>query len=98
MSDPSGREPEQRLPARRPPSEAAPAARFSAPESAHPSELSPERAAKIVRQSANARWVGFLVVCVVVAFMIGALVLTDLLEQLVALKSTTHGVVLHRHI
>jgi mono/diheme cytochrome c family protein/plastocyanin len=70
MSDPSGREPEQRLPARRPPSEAEPAARFSAPESAHPAELSPERAAKIVRQSANARLVGFLVVCVVVLFTI----------------------------
>ncbi len=70
MSDQSGREPEQRLPARRPPSEAEPAARFSAPESAHPAELSPERAAKIVRQSANARLVGFLVVCIVVLFTI----------------------------
>src|SRR3990172_790186 len=69
MTDQPGREPEQRLPARRPPSEAAPAARFSAPESAHPSELSPERAAKIVRQSASARWIGFLVLCVVIVFM-----------------------------
>ncbi|MBA3875969.1 MAG: hypothetical protein C0498_03385 [Anaerolinea sp.] len=69
MTDQPGREPEQRLPARRPPSEEAPAARFSAPESAHPSELSPERAAKIVRQSASARWIGFLVVCVVIVFM-----------------------------
>ncbi len=69
MTDQPGGEPEQRLPARRPPSEAAPAARFSAPESAHPSELSPERAAKIVSQSASARWVGFLVVCVVIVFM-----------------------------
>lgn len=69
MTDQSGREPDQRLPARRPPSEAAPAARFSAPESAHPSELSPERAAKIVSQSASARWVGFLVVCVTILFM-----------------------------
>ncbi|MBF8288997.1 MAG: Cytochrome c protein, partial [Candidatus Rokubacteria bacterium] len=69
MSDPSGRGPEQRLPARRPPSEPAPAARFAAPESGHPAELSPERAAKIVRQSANARVVGFLVLCVVIAFM-----------------------------
>jgi mono/diheme cytochrome c family protein/plastocyanin len=69
MTDQPGREPEQRLPARRPPSEAAPAARFSAPESAHPSELSPERAAKIVRQSASARWIGFLVLCVVIIFM-----------------------------
>jgi plastocyanin/mono/diheme cytochrome c family protein len=68
MTDQSGREPEQRLPARRPPSEAAPAARFSAPESAHPPELSPERAAKIVSQSASARWVGFLVVVVTILF------------------------------
>lgn len=69
MSDASGREPEQRLPARRAPDGAAPVARFSSPESAHPAELSPERAAKIVRQSANARWVGFLVLCVVIVFM-----------------------------
>ncbi|MEW5990283.1 MAG: c-type cytochrome [Chloroflexota bacterium] len=69
MTDQPGREPEQRLPARRPPSEAAPAARFSAPETAHPPELSPERAAKIVSQSASARWVGFLVVCVTILFM-----------------------------
>jgi len=69
MTDDPGREPEQRLPARRPPSEVAPAARFTAPESAHPPELSPERAAKIVTQSASARWIGFLVVCVVILFM-----------------------------
>ena len=69
MSDPTGREPEQRLPARRPPDAGAQAARFSAPETAHPAELAPERAAKIVRQSANARWVGFLVLCVVIVFM-----------------------------
>lgn len=69
MSDDPGRGPEQRLPARRSPSEAAPAARFSAPESAHPAELSPERAATIVRQSASARWVGFLVLVVVIVFM-----------------------------
>ena len=68
MTDQSGREPEQRLPARRPPSEVSPAARFSAPESAHPPELTPERAAKIVSQSASARWVGFLVVCVMILF------------------------------
>ncbi|HEX5591144.1 MAG TPA: cupredoxin domain-containing protein [Candidatus Limnocylindrales bacterium] len=70
MTDQPGREPEQRLPARRPPSEAAPADRFSAPESAHPPELTPERAAKIVSQSASARWIGFLVTCVVVLFVI----------------------------
>jgi mono/diheme cytochrome c family protein/plastocyanin len=70
MTDEPGREPEQRLPARRPPSEAAPAERFSAPPSAHRADLSPERAAQIVRQSANARWMGFLVVLVVVVFVI----------------------------
>ena len=68
MTDQGGNEPEQRLPARRPPSMPAPAARFSAPESAHPPELTPERAAKIVSQSASARWIGFLVVCVVILF------------------------------
>jgi mono/diheme cytochrome c family protein/plastocyanin len=68
MTDQSGREPEQRLPARRPPSEVSPADRFTAPASAHPPELSPERAAKIVSQSASARWIGFLVVCVVILF------------------------------
>jgi plastocyanin len=62
-------QPGQRLPARRPPSEVAPADRFSAPESAHPPALTPERAAKIVSQSASARWVGFLVVIVVILFM-----------------------------
>jgi mono/diheme cytochrome c family protein len=70
MSDEPGREPEQRLPARRPPSEVAPAERFSAPPAAHRSDLTPERAAKIVRQSANARWIGFLSVLVVVIFVI----------------------------
>jgi plastocyanin/mono/diheme cytochrome c family protein len=68
MTDTPGREPEQRLPARREPSEPAPADRFTAPPSAHRFELSPERAAKIVRQSSNARWVGFLTVIVVVLF------------------------------
>ena len=70
MSDPSGRDPEQRLPARREATEIAPADRFTAPPQAHPNEISPERAAKIVRQSANARWVGFLVTCAVVLFTI----------------------------
>ena len=65
-----GHEPEQRLPARREPSEAAPAERFSAPPSAHARDLSPERAASIVRQSASARWVAFLAVCVVALFTI----------------------------
>jgi mono/diheme cytochrome c family protein/plastocyanin len=69
MTEP-GHEPDQRLPAPRPPSEAAPADRLSAPRQAHRSELTPERAAQIVRQSASARWVGFLAVAVVVLFVI----------------------------
>jgi len=68
MTDEPGREPEQRLPVPRPPSEAAPAERFTAPPSAHRSDLTPERAARIVRQSSNARWVGFLTVLAVVLF------------------------------
>jgi mono/diheme cytochrome c family protein/plastocyanin len=70
MTDQPGHEPEQRLPAVRPPSEAAPAERFSAPASAHARDLTPERAASIVRQSASARWVGFIAVAVVVLFTI----------------------------
>ncbi len=75
MTEPPGREPEARLPARRPPSEPAPAPvtadRFSAPASAHVNELTPERAAKIVQQSASARTVGLLATIVVVLFVIG---------------------------
>jgi mono/diheme cytochrome c family protein len=70
MSDPSGNDPEQRLPAPRPPSEAAPVDRFAAPASAHQFALTPERAAGIVRQSASARWVGFLAVLIIVLFVI----------------------------
>ncbi len=70
MTTPSGREPEERLPARRPPSEPAPADRFTSPPSTRSFQLSPERAAQIVRQSSNARWVGFLAVIVVVLFTI----------------------------
>ena len=70
MTDEPGLEPEQRLPARRAPSEATPTERFSGPPSAHARDLSPERAATIVRQSASARWVGFLAVCVVALFTI----------------------------
>jgi plastocyanin/mono/diheme cytochrome c family protein len=70
MTDQPGREPEQRLPARRPPSEPAPAERFSAPPSAHRNDLTPERAAQIVRQSSSARWIGFLTVLVVVLFVV----------------------------
>jgi mono/diheme cytochrome c family protein/plastocyanin len=63
-------EPEQRLPVPRPPSEAAPAERFTAAPSVRAVELSPERAAQVVRQSSNARWVGFLAVIVVILFTI----------------------------
>jgi mono/diheme cytochrome c family protein/plastocyanin len=70
MTDQPGREPEQRLPARRPPSEPAPVERFSAPPAAHKFELSPARAAGIVRQSSNARWIGFLATAVVVLFVV----------------------------
>jgi len=71
MTDQPGRPPEERLPAPRPDGTPAPADRFSAPASAHRNDLTPERAAKIVRQSANARWVGFLAVLVVALFTIG---------------------------
>jgi mono/diheme cytochrome c family protein len=70
MTDQPGRPPEERLPAPRPPSEPVPAARFSAPPSAHRNDLTPERSAKIVRQSANARWVAFLAVTIVTLFVI----------------------------
>ncbi len=63
--------PEQRLPAPRPDAQPAPVPRFSAPPSAHAFELTPERAAGIVRQSASARWWGFLAVLIVVVFVIG---------------------------
>ncbi len=70
MSELSGPGPEERLPATRPESTPAPVERFSAPPSAHQLALTPERAASIVRQSSNARWVGFLAVLFVVVFVI----------------------------
>ena len=71
MTDTPGRPPEERLPAPRPePSVPAPADRFSSPPSVRKFELTPERAAGVVRQSASARWVGFLVVTVVALFVI----------------------------
>ncbi len=70
MTDASGRDPEQRLPAPRPPAEPVSADRFTAAPSAHRGGLTPERAAGIVRQSGSARWVGFLAVLVVVLFVI----------------------------
>ena len=65
-----GRTPDERLPARRPPSEAAPADRFTAPRTAHVNELTPERAAKIVEQSASARLVALIASLIVVLFTI----------------------------
>ncbi len=64
-------EPEQRLPV--PAEEAAPtvsnADRFVSAPPVRRFELTPERAAQIVRQSSNARWVGFLAVVVVILFV-----------------------------
>ena len=72
MTDQPGRPPEERLPAPVPSSVPEPASeRFSAPPSAHRNDLTPERAAKIVRQSANARWAAFLAVTIVGLFVIG---------------------------
>jgi len=71
MTDTPGRPPEERLPAPRPePTVPAPADRFSSPPSVRKFELTPERAAGVVRQSASARWVGFLVVTAVALFVI----------------------------
>jgi mono/diheme cytochrome c family protein/plastocyanin len=72
--DRPGAEPERRLPARRPSSEPVPsrsADRFTAPRSTRAiAGLTPERAAKIVRQSGDARWVAFLGVTIVALFVI----------------------------
>ncbi|MGK2851249.1 MAG: cupredoxin domain-containing protein [Candidatus Limnocylindrales bacterium] len=67
--EPAGHEPEQRLPATRPSGEVAPVERFTASPSVRQVELTPERAAQVVRQSSNARWVGFLAVVVVILFV-----------------------------
>jgi mono/diheme cytochrome c family protein/plastocyanin len=69
MADTPGREPEQRLPVPRPPVEPAPVERFTSPPSARSFELTPERAAQVVRQSSNARWVGFLLTVLVALFI-----------------------------
>ena len=69
MTEQPGPEPEERLPAPRPETPAAPVERFSSPPGTRKFELTPERSAQIVRQSSNARWVGFLAVVVVVLFV-----------------------------
>jgi mono/diheme cytochrome c family protein/plastocyanin len=69
MAETPGREPEQRLPIPRPPAEPAPVERFTSPPSARSFELTPERAAQVVRQSSNARWVGFLITVIVAIFI-----------------------------
>jgi mono/diheme cytochrome c family protein/plastocyanin len=67
--EPEGSEPEQRLPATRPPALPAPVERFTSPPALRKFELTPERAAQVVRQSSNARWVGFLAVVVTILFV-----------------------------
>jgi mono/diheme cytochrome c family protein/plastocyanin len=69
MADTPGREPEQRLPVPRPPVEPAPVERFTSPPQARAFQLTPERAAQVVRQSSNARWVGFLFTVMVALFI-----------------------------
>jgi mono/diheme cytochrome c family protein/plastocyanin len=76
MTDTPGREPtghepvpEERLPATRPPAEIAPVERFTSSPSTRAVELTPERAAQVVRQSSNARWVGFLATVIVILFV-----------------------------
>ena len=71
MTDELEPTPEQRLPATRPP-ERLSAERFTAAPSVKSIDgLTPERGASIVRQSSNARWIGFLTVCFVALFTIG---------------------------
>jgi len=77
MTDPTKGRPgddERRLPARRPPSEPVPSRpveRFTAPRQVRAiGGLTSERAAKIVRQSGDARWVAFLGVAIVALFVI----------------------------
>jgi mono/diheme cytochrome c family protein/plastocyanin len=71
MTEQPGRDPEQRLPERRSEAEPPSADRFTAPPSARSFELTPERASRIVRASADARFIGFLAVVVVGLFVIG---------------------------
>jgi mono/diheme cytochrome c family protein/plastocyanin len=69
MAETPGRDPAERLPVPRPPVEPAPVERFTSPPSARSFELTPERAAQVVRQSSNARWVGFLFTVIVAIFI-----------------------------
>jgi mono/diheme cytochrome c family protein/plastocyanin len=68
-NEPEKLEPEQRLPATRPPVTPAPVERFTAPPALRKFELTPERAAQVVKQSSNARWVGFLATVIVILFV-----------------------------
>jgi plastocyanin len=67
--EPEGEEPEQRLPAVVPPTEVAPVERFTSAPPIRKLEFTPERAAQVVRQSANARWVGFLAIIIITVFI-----------------------------
>jgi mono/diheme cytochrome c family protein/plastocyanin len=57
------------LPVPRPPAEPAPVERFTSAPPTRTFDLTPERSAQVVRQSSNARWVGFLAVVVVILFV-----------------------------
>ena len=74
MSDQTGGRPERQLPARREASEVQPsrsAERFNAPRQTRAiGGLTSERAAKIVRQTGDARWVAFLGMVIVALFVI----------------------------
>jgi mono/diheme cytochrome c family protein/plastocyanin len=70
MTDQPGQPgPEERLPAPRPETPPAPVERFTSPPGSRKFELTPDRAAQIVRSSSNARWVSFLAVVIVVLFV-----------------------------
>ena len=71
MTDQPAQGPDERLLVPSEPTDVAPVERFTAPAQAHSFGLTSERAAKIVRQSGNARWVAFLAVTLVTVFVIG---------------------------
>ncbi len=69
-AEPQDPDAEQRLPVPRDePAVVSRADRFTSAAPIRRVELTPERAAQVVRQSANARWVGFLAVVVVILFV-----------------------------